>query len=45
MKLLSMVSTCMAYFCAGAAFASNMPLYGAMWIVCGVSCHFISLTW
>lgn len=45
MRLLNIVSTMVAYVCAGAAFASNMPLFGLFWIVCGVANHFISIAW
>lgn len=45
MKIFNITATGLAYVCAGAAFASNMPLFGLFWIVCGVANHFISIAW
>jgi hypothetical protein len=45
MKIFSIAATGMAYFCAGASFACNMPVVGLVWVVLGGINHFISLAW
>ena len=45
MKIFNIVTTGLAYFCAGASFACNMPVIGAVWLVLGAVDHFISLAW
>lgn len=45
MKIFSIAATGMAYFCAGASFACDMPVIGLVWVVLGGINHFISLAW
>lgn len=43
MKIFSIAATGMAYVCAGAAFACDMPVIGFLWVLGGLASHFVSL--
>lgn len=45
MKIFNITATGLAYVCAGAAIASNQPVLGFFWVLCGAVNHFISLAW